>query len=224
MEYDDNFFTYLFNTFKQTLVDLDKYSLPSVSQIALKYDADPYLILVATLISLRTKDSVTLSSSVRLFERAKTPKEILALTDEELESLIYPCAFYKRKAQNIKTISKILLEEHNGQVPDTEEELMRLPGVGIKSANLTLNLGFNIDAICVDCHVHQICNRLGIIDTKTPEESEKELKKVMPKRFWIPLNELFVTYGMEVCTPLSPKCSLCPFNNSCNKVGVKVFR
>ncbi len=224
MEYDDAFFENLFNTFKQTLIELNRYSLPSVSQIALNYDADPFLILIATLISLRTKDSVTLSSSALLFEKAKTPKEILALTDEEIKSAIYPCAFYKRKAQNIKAISKILRDEYNSKVPDTEEELMSLPGVGIKSANLTLNLGFNIEAICVDCHVHQICNRIGIIETKTPEESEQALKAVMPKCFWIPLNELFVTYGMEVCTPISPKCSLCKLNETCKKMGVTTSR
>ena len=149
---------------------------------------------------------------------------MLSLSDEEIEKAIYPAGFYKRKAQNIKEISKTLIEKYDGKVPSTQEELLALPGVGIKTANLTLNLGFNIDAICVDCHVHQIANRIGWIDTKTPEESVDALESIMPRRFWIPLNELLVAYGQNVCLSISPLCSECPICKECPKKGLKYSR
>ena len=145
---------------------------------------------------------------------------MLQLSEDRIADLIFPAGFYRRKAMQIRQISEILVSEYDGKVPSDAGLLMQLPGVGIKTANLTLNLGFGIDAICVDCHVHQISNRLGWIETKTPEESEKALQPVMPRRFWIPLNELLVSYGQEVCTSVSPKCSMCPENRSCPKVGV----
>ncbi|MBK5200814.1 MAG: endonuclease III [Spirochaetaceae bacterium] len=210
----------LFNRMSQKLSDLDK-PLPAVSLIAQESNNDPFLVLISTLLSLRTKDKVTLEASRRLFKLAKTPNDMLGLTTEQLEQAIYPCCFFRRKSENIKKISTILIENYEGKVPSTKEELMRLPGIGIKTANLTLNLGFAIKAICVDCHVHQIANRMGWIDTETPEKSELELQRVMPKRFWIPLNELLVSYGQSVCTSVSPKCSICSENNTCPKKGVK---
>ena len=222
MEFDSNYFDYIFETFQNALKK-KKRQLPSVSLIALKMNT-PYTVLISTLISLRTKDDVTLKSSERLFSLADTPEKMLSLSDEEIEQAIFPAGFYKRKAQNIKSISKVLIEKYNGVVPATQEELLALPGVGIKTANLTLNLGFNIDAICVDCHVHQIANRIGWINTKTPEESVVALEAIMPKRFWIPLNELLVAYGQNICLSISPLCSECPIAESCKKIGVKYSR
>ena len=169
MNFDEAYFDRIFALFQEALKK-KKRNLPSVSLIALKMNT-PYTVLISTLISLRTKDDVTLAASERLFSLADNPEKMLSLSDEEIEKAIYPAGFYKRKAQNIKEISKTLIEKYDGKVPSTQEELLALPGVGIKTANLTLNLGFNIDAICVDCHVHQIANRIGWINTKTPEES-----------------------------------------------------
>jgi endonuclease-3 len=194
--------------------------LPSVSTVAIETDRDPFLVLISTLLSLRTKDTVTLQASHRLFAKAKTPQEMLALGMEKISRLIYPCGFYRRKAENIISISKVLLKEYGGAVPADQNDLMKLPGVGLKTANLTLNLGFGIDAICVDCHVHQIANRMGWVQTKTPEETERALRKIMPKKYWISLNELLVTYGQHICLSISPRCSLCSEQTSCPKIGV----
>ena len=214
-QYWDN----LFLSMKKTL-ERENSPLPSVSLIALNTNNNPFCILTSTIISLRTKDKVTLEASNRLFEIAKSPEDLLKQDRNTIERAIYPCAFYKRKTDNIIKISEILLEKYEGKVPSTTEELLDLPGVGIKTANLTLNLAFNIKAICVDCHVHQIANRMGWIKTKTAEESEKELQKIMPKKYWIILNELLVSYGQIICTPISPKCSICSENKHCPKIGV----
>lgn len=215
---DEAYFDRIFIEFRDTLNSLNK-ELPAVSYVAITKN-DPYCVLISTLLSLRTKDDVTLKASVRLFEKADNPQAMLKLSAKEIEDLIFPTGFYRTKAQRILEISQVLADKYGGKVPDTVEELLALPGVGIKTANLTLNLGFGIDAICVDCHVHQISNRMGWIKTKTPEESEKVLQTVMPKRYWIPLNELLVSYGQEVCTSVSPRCSLCPENGQCPKIGV----
>ena len=222
MNFDEAYFDRIFALFQEALKK-KKRNLPSVSLIALKMNT-PYTVLISTLISLRTKDDVTLAASERLFSLADNPEKMLSLSDEEIEKAIYPAGFYKRKAQNIKEISKTLIEKYDGKVPSTQEELLALPGVGIKTANLTLNLGFNIDAICVDCHVHQIANRIGWIDTKTPEESVDALESIMPRRFWIPLNELLVAYGQNVCLSISPLCSECPICKECPKKGLKYSR
>lgn len=222
MNFDEAYFDRIFALFQEALKK-KKRNLPSVSLIALKMNT-PYTVLISTLISLRTKDDVTLAASERLFSLADNPEKMLSLSDEEIEKAIYPAGFYKRKAQNIKEISKTLIEKYDGKVPSTQEELLALPGVGIKTANLTLNLGFNIDAICVDCHVHQIANRIGWIDTKTPEESVDALESIMPRRFWISLNELLVAYGQNVCLSISPLCSECPICKECPKKGLKYSR
>jgi endonuclease III len=217
-----NYWDTIFYEFSSTL-KIRGIGLPSVSEIA-KLNRDPFRVLISTIISLRTKDAVTLASSNRLFSQADNPLKTLKLKAGEIENLIYPAGFYKTKAKNILEISRILLEQYNGQVPSNKNELLALPGVGIKTANLTLNLGFGIDAICVDTHVHRISNRCGWIRTKTPEESEKALELVMPKKFWIPLNELLVSYGQQICTPVSPRCSECPINGKCAKKGVTKTR
>ena len=215
---DEAYFDGIFSSFRQVLADMGKV-LPAVSLVAVQKQ-DPFSVLISTVISLRTKDDVTLNASRRLLAEAPDPEAMLRLSEERIAQLIFPAGFYKRKATQIHQISSILVDEYGGKVPANADLLMKLPGVGIKTANLTLNLGFGIDAICVDCHVHQISNRLGWIDTRTPEESEKALQPIMPRRFWIPLNELLVSYGQEVCTSVSPKCSMCPENGRCPKIGV----
>ena len=215
---DEAYFDRIFSEFRQVLASMGKV-LPAVSLVAVQKQ-DPFSVLISTVISLRTKDDVTLNASRRLLAEAPDPRAMLQLSEDRIADLIFPAGFYRRKAMQIRQISEILVSEYDGKVPSDAGLLMQLPGVGIKTANLTLNLGFGIDAICVDCHVHQISNRLGWIETKTPEESEKALQPVMPRRFWIPLNELLVSYGQEVCTSVSPKCSMCPENRSCPKVGV----
>ncbi len=219
---DEKYFDAIFYSFKEAL-DREGKEIPAVSLMAVELQ-DPFTVLISTVISLRTKDDVTLKASKRLMEVAPNAQEMIKLSEEEIEKLIFPAGFYKRKAVQIKQIAQILVEKYNGEVPSDAQKLMTLPGVGLKTTNLTLNLGFGIEAICVDCHVHQISNRLGWIKTKTPEESEKALMQIMPKRFWIPLNELLVSYGQEICTSVSPKCSLCPENGRCPKVGVKHSR
>ena len=215
---DEAYFDGIFSAFRQVLADMGKV-LPAVSLVAVQKQ-DPFSVLISTVISLRTKDDVTLNASRRLLAEAPDPEAMLRLSEERIAQLIFPAGFYKRKATQIHQISAILVDEYGGKVPADADLLMKLPGVGIKTANLTLNLGFGIDAICVDCHVYQISNRLGWIDTRTPEESEKALQPIMPRRFWIPLNELLVSYGQEVCTSVSPKCSMCPENGRCPKIGV----
>lgn len=213
-QYWDN----LFEQFRKA-IEAEGQILPSVSIIA-ERENDPFRVLIATLISLRTKDEVTLAASQRLFALAGDPHAMACLSEQAIQEAIYPAGFYKTKAKNIRLISLRLIEQYGGRVPDTQHELLALPGVGIKTANLTLNLGYQIDAICVDCHVHQIANRLGWVHTKTPEQTELALQEVMPRRFWIPLNELLVRYGQLICTPVSPFCSKCPQAQRCPKIGV----
>ena len=218
----DNIFDEIFVTFSREL-ERRGIALPSVSEIAGE-DNDPYRILVSTILSLRTKDKVTIERSKALFEKAKNVYELYAMDSTELAETIKPSAFYKRKAENLKEIAKIIIEKYDGKSPSTMEDLLSLPGVGMKTASLTLNLGFNELAICVDCHVHQILNRIGIISTKNPDESEKELRKILPKKYWIPLNEVLVSYGQGICKSVSPLCSECPYEKKCKKIGVDKHR
>ncbi len=202
---------------------MNSFDLPSVSLIG-RENGTPYKILISTLISLRTKDEVTLTASRRLFERAETPEDMAALKAEEIENLIYPCGFFRVKAGNILKISRTILEEYGGRVPSTPEALLNLPGVGLKTANLVLSLGFGIPAICVDTHVHRIANRMGWIRTAKPDDSVKALEKVLPEEYWIPINELLVLYGQKVCTPRSPRCSVCDLAPHCLKRNVSGSR
>ncbi len=184
----------------------------------------PFRVLVSTLISLRTRDEVTFEASERLLAEASTPRELATLSRERIETLIYPAGFYRNKAKTLLSIASILEEAHDGCVPDTLDALLALPGVGRKTANLVLGIGFGIPAICVDTHVHRIPNRLGLIATKTPEESERALTAILPKRYWIPINEWLVGFGQRVCTPQSPWCSRCPLAGECRQVGVTRMR
>ncbi len=219
---NEQYWDAIFEQFRKA-IEAEGQILPSVSIIAQR-EHDPFRVLIATLISLRTKDEVTLAASQRLFALAGDPHAMACLSEQAIQEAIYPAGFYKTKAKNILLISLRLIEQYEGRVPDTRQELLALPGVGIKTANLTLNLGYQIDAICVDCHVHQIANRLGWVQTKTPEQTELALQQVMPRRFWIPLNELLVRYGQLICTPVSPFCSKCPQAEHCPKIGVSRSR
>lgn len=178
---------------------------------------DPYLVLICCILSLRTNDKTTYPASMRMLALGKTPKEISGLDIKTLEEAIYPVGFYKNKAEQIIELSKILVEKYNSKVPDTIEELVKFRGVGRKTANLVLTKGFNKPAICVDVHVHRICNRLGYVKTKNPEETEFKLREILPEKYWIDFNTLLVTHGQNVCKPINPKCEICSLNKFCKK-------
>ncbi|MDY7032219.1 MAG: endonuclease III [Thermodesulfobacteriota bacterium] len=186
--------------------------------------ASPFQVLVSTLLSLRTKDEVTGEACRRLFAVARTPQEILALDEETLMQLIYPVGFYPTKTKRLREICRILIEEYNGQVPDTINELLKLPGVGRKTANLVLVEAYKRYAICVDTHVHRISNRIGYVQTKTPDDTEMALRKKLPLKYWRKYNELLVAFGQVVCRPISPFCSKCPVEKMCPKRGVEKTR
>jgi endonuclease III len=200
-----------------------KSKAPSVTLIAETTKA-PFNVLLSTLISLRTKDQVTIEASKRLYEKVKSFKDIQRLTQKEIQGLIYPAGFYKTKALRIKEIANIIENKFNGKIPDTMEELLSLPGVGRKTANLVLILGFNKPGICVDTHVHRISNRFGWVRTKTPYETEFALRVFLPAKYWRIINDYLVSYGQTICRPISPFCSICGLNNSCPKVGVTTKR
>lgn len=197
----------------------NKWGDASVTKISEEYKS-PFHVLVSCVLSLRTKDEVTSAASARLFARANSPGELLSVPVTEVERLIYPVGFYKTKAKNLHRICEQLLERFDGKVPADFDLLVSLPGVGRKTANLVLSKGFGVPAICVDTHVHRISNRLGWINTKTPEQTEKELKKLLPREYWIEINDLLVPFGQKVCQPVSPWCSKCDVEKLCAKCGV----
>jgi endonuclease III len=182
---------------------------------------DPYKVLVACVLSLRTKDEVTIPASERLFAVAGTPAKMAALQPETIEKLVFPVGFYKTKARSIIEFSQKLLDDFNGQVPDTIEALLTLKGVGRKTANLVVGLGHGLPAICVDTHVHRICNRLGYIVTKTPEETEMALRDKLPGQYWSVINTVMVLHGQQTCKPIGPRCDVCKVAHVCRKVDVK---
>ena len=184
----------------------------------------PFRLLVACVISLRTKDEVTASSSRRLFALADDPGALAELDTEAIAEAIFPAGFYNTKAKQLQAIGRILRDEHGGRVPADEGSLLALPGVGRKTANLVLGLGHDIPAICVDTHVHRISNRLGLVATKAPEETERALQRALPRDLWIPINDLLVTFGQNRCHPTSPKCTGCPLDDLCPRIGVARFR
>ncbi len=196
---------------------------PVVTEMAQRR-RDPFRVLISCILSLRTKDEVTKEASKRLFEAASTPEEMLKLSEEEIAKLIYPVGFYNTKAKNIKEICRTLVEKYNGRVPDTMDELLKLKGVGRKTANLVLVEGYDKPGICVDTHVHRICNRLGWVQTKTPEETERELRRILPRKYWKEINRWFVAFGKTICRPISPLCSKCPVEELCPKIGVEKHR
>lgn len=179
---------------------------------------DPYLVLIACILSLRTNDRTTYPATLRMLELAKTPQEMMRVEEDELAKAIYPVGFYKNKAGQIIELSRKIVEEYGGKVPDSIDELCKFRGVGRKTANLVMTLGFGVPAICVDVHVHRIFNRLGYIKTKNPEETEFALREKLPVQYWIPINTLLVTHGQNVCKPIKPQCDNCPICDFCDKV------
>ncbi|MDR2468381.1 MAG: endonuclease III [Spirochaetaceae bacterium] len=197
---------------------------PSVTTIASRYRHDGWAVLTSTIISLRTKDDITLVRSAALLARAPSPHALLELNASELEKLIYPAGFYKTKAKNMLQIAKIILEKYGGAVPSDMDALLALPGVGRKTANLVLIEAYDKDGICVDTHVHRISNRCGWLTSKTPEETEMLLRKILPLQFWKRINPLLVLYGQQVCRPQSPFCSRCVITSFCTRIGVERTR
>lgn len=178
---------------------------------------DPFIVLISCILSLRTKDETTYPATLRMLALGKTPKDFLNVSQEDLEKAIYPVGFYKNKAKQILDIANLLVEKYNSKVPDTIEELVKFKGVGRKTANLTLAKGHLIPAICVDIHVHRICNRLGYVKTKEPDETEMVLREILPKQYWLDFNTLLVTLGQNICRPIAPKCIKCPIEKYCTK-------
>ena len=203
-----------------TLRNFYKDDVPSVTKVAIKKQRDPFLVLISCILSLRTKDEVTEVAAERLSQKARTPREMLALPIDELERLIYPVGFYRTKARTIKAISQTILESYGGRVPDTMEELLSLKGVGRKTANIVITEAFQKPGIAVDTHVHRISNRLGAVSTKNPHQTEDALRKTLPRKYWRIYNMLLVTHGKRTCTPLSPFCSRCPVYTFCKRTGV----
>ncbi len=177
---------------------------------------EPFHVLIATIISQRTKDEVTYTVADKLFKKYSTPKELKKASVKEIAELIYPSGFYMQKAKKIKEVARIIDEKYNGKVPNNIEELLNLPGVGRKTANIVLSRCFGKYAIAVDTHVHRIANRLGWVNTKNPEDTEKELMKILPKRYWREINTLFVMFGRTICKPVKPRCSMCPIRDFCS--------
>ncbi len=210
---------WLLTTLKAQVKEMEATTLAQIERTR-----DPFRILVACVISLRTKDQVTAQASARLFALAPDAQSLAGLPSERISELIYPAGFYRTKGRQLQQLAHRLVENWGGQVPKSREELMRLPGVGRKTANLVLGLGFGIPAICVDTHVHRIANRLGLVTTRNPEATEAALQHVLPRAWWIPVNDLLVTFGQKVCTPVSPKCSRCPVAARCPQVGVNHHR
>ncbi len=196
--------------------------LPAVEKISEEQAEQPFQILIATLLSARTQDATTHAASTRLFKRARTPRSMARLTVREIESLIYPVGFYRTKAEHVKACCQMLVTRFGGVVPDTMEELVTLPGVGRKTANLVLILAFNSRRnICVDVHVHRISNRLGWVRTRDPEETEQALYATAARRWWPLINLYLVTWGQNVCRPVHPRCGDCAVASRCPRIGVR---
>jgi endonuclease-3 len=200
---------------------IDGFDLPAVEKIAESQAYDPFQVLISTLLSARTQDATTDAASARLFRRARTPAGMLKLTTKEIERLIYPVSFYRYKARYIRATCRLLLDRFGGKVPSTMDELLMLPGVGRKTANLVLILAYRSrDNICVDTHVHRIVNRLGWVSTATPDVTEQALYRAIDRRWWPYLNLYLVTWGQNVCRPIGPRCGACVISRWCARVGV----
>lgn len=196
----------------------------ALTLVARTMGRDPFKILIGCLLSLRTKDETTGPAAARLFALAGTPMEMLQVPVEAIERAIYPVGFYRTKARTIVEVCRSLLANHDGKVPENIEALLELKGVGRKTANLVLAMGFQKPAICVDTHVHRISNRWGYVRTKNPEDTEFALRRKLPKAYWLSYNDLLVGFGQNLCVPISPRCSQCPLGAICPRTGVKTHR
>ncbi len=200
-----------------------KWRVP-VAELIQVQTKDPFKVLLATIMSARTKDEVTAQAAERLYKKVKNFNDLKKIPVNELEKLIYPVGFYKTKAKNMKLLPDVVKEKFNGKIPSTVEELVELPGVGRKTANLVVAVAFNKPAVCVDTHVHKITNRLGYVKTKNPLETEMALRKKLPQKYWTTFNTYLVAFGQNICVPISPWCSKCPIEKYCRKIGVKSSR
>ena len=200
--------------------EIARWPEPVVGVVARRSGRDPFLVLISCLLSLRTKDKTTAEASARLFALASTAATMRKLSEEATEQAIYPVGFYRTKAKQIQQICTQLLERYEGRVPDSIDELLTLPGVGRKTANLVVTVGYEKPGICVDIHVHRISNRWGYVKTKTPDETEQALRKKLPREYWMIFNDLLVPYGQNLCQPVSPLCSQCTLTDLCGRVGV----
>jgi endonuclease III len=199
--------------------EVRQWQVPVVGLVA-KESRDPFRILIACVLSLRTKDRTTAEASQRLFEFASDPASMLKLPLQKIQTAIYPVGFFRTKAKQIQAMCARLLDAYDGRVPDSIEELLTLPGVGRKTANLVVTVGYNKPGICVDIHVHRISNRWGYIQTNTPDQSEQALCRKLPAKYWITFNDLLVPFGQNICQPVSPYCSRCKLTKYCDRVGV----
>ncbi len=197
-----------------------KHPAPVVELIEIQTH-DPFKVLLATILSARTKDNVTAKAAARLFETVSSMGDIEKIDREHLEKIIYPVGFYRDKAENIKQLPSVIRDKFGGKIPSTVEELVELPGVGRKTANLVVAVAFNKPAVCVDIHVHRIFNRLGFLETKTPLETEMELRASLPQKFWTTFNSYFVSFGQNTCFPIEPRCNRCPIFEYCGRISVK---
>ncbi len=197
-----------------------EWETPWVEEDAKRHPSRPFRVLVACLLSLRTQDRTTAAASSRLFSLAETPEALSSLAVETIEKTIYPVGFYRNKARILKNIAEDLVVNYGSRVPDTLDNLLKLKGVGRKTANLVISVGYNKPGICVDTHVHRITNRWGYICTRTPDETETVLRKKLPKRYWKQINSLLVMFGQNCCKPVSPLCSGCRINKYCARAGV----
>lgn len=200
-----------------------QWETPIVTVVA-QSSKSPFHVLISCILSLRTQDATTAQASRRLFAFADAPAEMLRLSTKKIERTIFPVGFYRTKAKNIRDICRTLIEKYSGKVPDEIDELLKLKGVGRKTANLVVTLGYGKPGICVDTHVHRISNRWGYVRTKNPKETEFALREKLPKPYWIEYNDLLVTFGQHLCRPISPICSRCPVERYCDKVGVTIRR
>ena len=207
---------YISKVFRLLEEDYKKHHAPVVSLVA-QTTKDPFKVLVCAMLSTRTKDEITAIVCQRLFEKIKSLKDLHNISEQELQDLIYGVGFYKTKAGNLKTMAKTINEKFGGIIPDTKEELMSLKGVGLKVANLVLAESFDKKAICVDTHVHRITNRWCIIKTKNPDQTEKSLREILPKKYWIDINKYLVSLGQRICKPQKPLCNVCPIEPYCGK-------
>lgn len=213
-----------FQEMMKTLQTLFPDDVPAITKISQQEKNDPYLVLIGTLLSLRTKDETTEKAMEKLIKRAKTPQELLKIPEEELQKLIYPVGFFRIKSRTLRDVSEIIINKYGGQVPDSIDELLTIKGIGRKTANLVITEGFGKPGICVDTHVHRISNRLGVVSTKNPHETEESLRRVLPKQYWIIYNTLLVTFGKRICKPISPLCSTCSLSQICKNIGVGLHR
>jgi len=201
--------------------EIDGLELPAVEKISESQQRDPFQILISTLLSARTQDATTLAASTRLFAKARTPQAIAKLRVKQIEKLIYPVGFYRNKAEFVRDAAKMIISKFGGRVPSTLEEMITLPGVGRKTANLVMILAFKSNRnICVDIHVHRIANRLGWVRTRTPEETELALYKALEQQWWPFVNLYLVTWGQNICRPVYPRCDRCPLLKTCPRIGV----